>query len=68
MTIEDACARIIGRDLAQAIIRSQGINWCVVAAMAEARTSDDPTALYTIRQWNKAQQARALQPDTGERT
>ena len=51
MTIQEACASIMGRKLAEAITNDQGIHWCVVAAMAEARVSDDPRALATLRKW-----------------
>jgi hypothetical protein len=57
MTIEQACASIMGKKLSNSIIADQGIAWCVVAAMAQATTADDPVALHTIRAWN-AQQKR----------
>lgn len=57
MTIEQACRIILGNKLAAAIIEEQGIHWAVVAAMTDARTSDDPRALAAIRKWNDDQKA-----------
>jgi len=48
MTIEEACASILGPETAHAIILGQGIQWAVVAAMAAATTDDDPEALAAI--------------------
>ena len=55
MNIREACSSIMGDKLARAIIADMGIHWCVVAAMAEAKTSDDARALATIRAWNAEQ-------------
>jgi hypothetical protein len=57
MTITEACVAILGHDAAAAIIRNQGIRWAVVAAMAVARTSDDPSALEAIDRYNKSKSA-----------
>lgn len=51
MSIEQACRIILGNKLAAAIIADQGIHWAVVAAMAQAKTNDDPRALQSIRDW-----------------
>lgn len=65
MTIEEACAEILGAQIAHAIITTQGVRWAVVAAMADARTSDNPAALAAIDEWNHSHVAEAL---AGERT
>ncbi len=57
LTIEEACASILGDELAHSIIMDMGVHWAVVAAMADARTSDDPAALAAIRAHNAAQRA-----------
>jgi hypothetical protein len=57
MTIAEACVEILGAPAAAAIIRSQGIRWAVVAAMAAARTSDNPAALEAIDRYNKSKSA-----------
>ena len=59
MNIREACASIMGEELARTIIADQGIYWAVVAAMAEAKTSDDPAALAAINAWNAQQKATA---------
>ena len=59
MNIREACASIMGEKLARAIIADQGIHWAVVAAMAEAKTSDDPAAIAAIDAWNAQQKATA---------
>lgn len=59
MTIEDACAAIMGRDLADKIIVDQGLPWAVVAAMCQATTDDDPEALAAINKWNESQRDEA---------
>lgn len=59
MTIEEACASIMGEKLAAAIIADQGIRWCIVAAVAQATTADDPVALHTIRAY-MAEQNRKI--------
>jgi hypothetical protein len=51
MNIQEACAAIMGDRLANAIIADRGLHWCVVAAMAQATTADNPTALRVIREW-----------------
>jgi len=61
MNIREAISAIIGAKLAQAIIADQGIHWAVVAAMAEATTSDDPQVLQTIRIWNAQQKNKLKQ-------
>jgi hypothetical protein len=50
MSVRDACVSIMGRELADAIIADQGLHWCVVAAVAGARTTDDPEALAVLRE------------------
>ncbi len=57
MNIREACASIMGDALARDIIADMGIHWAVVAAMAEARTSDDPAALAAIDAWNAQEKA-----------
>lgn len=56
MTIQEACKKILGDDIGQSIIDEQGIHWAVVAAMTEARRSDDPEALSAITEYNKRRQ------------
>ena len=53
MTIEEACRKIMGAKLADAIIKDRGVHWAVVAAMGDATDADDPTAIAVIRQWAK---------------
>lgn len=57
MTIEEAVAAIIGKDLADSIISDMGVHWAVVAAMTEARTTDDPEAISTINSWVEEKKA-----------
>lgn len=60
MTIEEAVSAIIGKDLAESIIADMGLHWAVVAATAEAETTDDPEAISTIRSWlEERKEARA---------
>lgn len=59
MNIREAVASIIGESLASAIIADQGIHWAVVAAMAEATTSDDPKAIAAINTWRAQQKQEA---------
>lgn len=58
MNIHEACAAILGKDIARSVIEGMGIHWCVVAAMAEASTDDNPAALAAIRAWNAEQKAK----------
>jgi hypothetical protein len=51
MSIEQACAAILGTEAAGAILRDQGVRWAVVAAMAVAKRSDDPDALDAINRY-----------------
>jgi len=55
VNIREAVESIIGERLAAAIIADQGIHWAVVAAMAEAETSDNPRAIAAIRAWRAEQ-------------
>lgn len=48
MSLEDACAAILGDEAAAAVMLDMGLQWTVVAAMAAARPSDDPAALAAI--------------------
>ncbi len=57
MNIREACCSIMGEKLARTIIADQGIHWAVVAAMAEAKTSDNPAALAAIDTWRAEQKA-----------
>ena len=57
MNIREACTSIMGEKLARAVIADQGIHWAVVAAMAEAKISDDPAAIAAIDAWNAQQKA-----------
>lgn len=57
MNIREACANIIGADLATSIIADMGMHWCVVAAMAEARTPRHDKECAVIRAW-RAEQAK----------
>jgi hypothetical protein len=59
MTIEEALFSVLGDKVAHGIISEMGIHWAVVAAMAKAKTSDDPRALAAIRAWNAAQKEQA---------
>lgn len=60
MTIEQAVASILGRAPAKSLIRSQGIHWAVVGAMAAAGpgTKNDPEAIAAINAWNAEQKAK----------
>ena len=49
MTLSAACRAILG-PASDRIEAQQGLRWAVVAAMAAARTSDDPEALRTLRE------------------
>lgn len=49
LSIEQACRVILGNAIASSIIEDRGVHWAVVAAVAAARTDDDPRALRTIR-------------------
>lgn len=49
MTIEQACAAVLGKNAAEAIIDDQGLAWCAVAAIAAAKTSDPEPALKALR-------------------
>ena len=51
MNIREACSSIMGKSLARSIIADMGVNWAVVAAMAEATVEDDAVAIQTIRAW-----------------
>ena len=51
MDIETAVRTILGAKLANSIIADMGVHWAVVAATADARTSDDPEAIAAIRAW-----------------
>ena len=50
MSVEEACHRILGSRVAEAIISDQGLRRAIVAAMAAARDTDEPEALDAIRQ------------------
>lgn len=54
MTIEQAVAIIIGQERFDAVISELGIHWAVFEAMTVATTDHDPTAIRTIREWNKS--------------
>lgn len=62
MTAEEdlrrACEIIVGRKLAGAILKDKGLSWLVVAAMAEAKTTDDPWALDTLRKHIASERAK----------
>lgn len=51
MTLEQACAAVLGKKAAEAIIKDQGLAWCAVAAIAAAKTSDPPQALKALRSY-----------------
>jgi hypothetical protein len=53
MTIEEAIHAILGDQTAHAIISDMGVHWAIIAAMSAATTADDPTAIATIRDWNR---------------
>ena len=53
MTLEQACAAILGKEAAEAIIADQGVRWCAVAAIAAAKTSDPMPALNRLRSYLK---------------
>ena len=58
MKIEQACHVILGDELAHSIIMDMGVEWAVVAAMAQATTDDDPAALAAIDAYNRDRKAR----------
>ncbi len=49
MTLEEACRAVLGRGAADAIIADMGMHWCVVAAVAAAKTSHPKPALDALR-------------------
>lgn len=51
MRTEEAVRVILGNKLAGAIIDDQGIHWAIFAAVAQAKTNDDPRALAALRAW-----------------
>jgi hypothetical protein len=51
MTLEEACATVLGKDAADSIIADQGVLWCAVAAIAAARTSHPRPALEALRDY-----------------
>lgn len=51
MTLREACVAILGKSAAEAIIADQGINWCAVAAIAAAKTSDPVPAIKRLRKY-----------------
>lgn len=57
MTIEEACAAIMGKEMADAIIDDMGISWCVVAAVCDPGAEDQPEAAAIISAWLYQQQA-----------
>jgi len=66
MNIREACANIIGEELAASIIADMGLHWCVVAAMTEAKTPRHDRECAVIRAWNAEQQAgRATRANKG---
>lgn len=63
MTIDEACCAILGDEAATSITLDMGIRWTVVAAMAAAKTSDDPEALAAIRRHNAQQRHAKATPN-----
>ena len=58
--VAGAEAVIKALELAESIIADMGLHWAVVAATAEAETTDDPEAISTIRSWlEERKEARA---------
>lgn len=55
MSLETACSRIMGDELAVKMIADMGLRWTIVAAVAEARKSDDPEALAELTKYIDAQ-------------
>lgn len=54
MNIHEACAAILGEELAQEITEERGTHWAVIAAMTEATTSPEHAeACAVIRHWNE---------------
>jgi len=51
MDIREACEDIMGEKLAASITADMGLNWCVVAAMADPRSDNRPRACSVIRAW-----------------
>ena len=49
MTLSGAIASVLGPELAHAITMDQGEHWAFVAAIAGARTTDNPKALKVLR-------------------
>lgn len=58
MTLAEAIAAILGPKLAHDITMSQGQHWALVAAIADARMSDDQEALAVLRAYVAEQKAR----------
>lgn len=51
MNVATAVSKIIGDELAHSIISDMGINWAVVAAMAEAKTPAHDREVVVIRKY-----------------
>jgi hypothetical protein len=67
MNIREACERVLGKELAASIIADMGINWCVIAAMAEAKVSHGPAVKAAIAAHN-AELKRKNADDEARRT
>lgn len=65
MNIREACASILGAELAGDIIADMGIHWAVVTAMTEAKKSADPAALAAINLFNAEQKKQRASQRSG---
>ena len=57
MDIEDAIALILGDDLAETVIRNQGLEWGALAAEAKITNDEDPKAVATVVAWLSVERA-----------
>lgn len=48
MTLDQALESVLGRDAARSMTRDMGRHWTIVAALAAAKTSDDPRAIAAL--------------------
>lgn len=50
MTVEEACAAIMGDELFNSVFMDMGLHWAVVAAVADPRAAEHPEALAVLRE------------------
>ena len=67
MNLEEACRSVLGKKIADEITAEQGFEWTIFAAVACARTDDNPMALATIRQHLDEEKRKSTLAQTGEK-